>query len=162
MEIKNVFTEKVPAGRLIGKRYSRADANFGTYGAKWGEFFQNGWFATLEASGGRNEFDYVGMIRSWNNDFEYWIGMMFDPGAKVPDGFDYADIDEFEAAVFWIYGNEKSGELYSQCGACMRIMKERGWQWDDSGWHIERYNCPRFTEPDAQGNVILDFYIQMK
>ena len=158
MEIRNVFTEKVPDGRLIGKRY----VGMGNFAPKWGEFFQNGWFDALEAAGGRNEFDYVGMMRTVGGTYEYWIGMMFNPGADAPEGFDYADVDGFEAAVFWIYGDEKSGELYSQCGTCMRVMKERGWQWDDEGWHIERYNCPRFTTPDEQGNVILDYYIQMK
>ena len=34
---------------------------------------------------------------------------------------------------------------------------------DEQGafWFFERYVCPRFTEPDSQGNVILDICHQV-
>ncbi|MDR2504853.1 MAG: GyrI-like domain-containing protein [Oscillospiraceae bacterium] len=161
MEIKKVFTETVPAGRLIGKRYTDEDKVGGSFGAKWGEFMQRGWFAALEQAGGKVEFDYVAIMRMNEGEFEYWIGMFFDKNANVPEGFESIDTEEFEAAVFWIYGNAENGEIYCQEDACLAEMNKRGWRKKQDGWEIERYNCPRFTGPDDAGNVILDYYIQI-
>jgi hypothetical protein len=162
MEIRNVFRETVPPARLIGKRYADADRQNGSFGHKWDEFFKSGWFGELERAGGKAEFDYIGMMRVAGGAFEYWIGMLFAPGAKAPDGFDFADIGGFGAAVFWIYGNPDSGELYGidSHNRCLGLLSGKGWAAKDGGWCIERYNCPRFTEPDSDGNVVLDYYIE--
>ena len=44
-EIVKVFRERVPAARLIGKRYSMAEEGAASH---WGEWFENGWFLPLE------------------------------------------------------------------------------------------------------------------
>lgn len=44
---------------------------------------------------------------------------------------------------------------------CQAELDRRGWVRKDAGWHFERYNCPRFTTPDAQGNVILDYGVPL-
>jgi hypothetical protein len=161
MEIKNTFKETVQPARLVGKRYTDSDRLGGSFAHKWHEFFGNGWFDALEKAGGKPEFDYLGMMRFAGGAFEYWIGMMFAPGAAAPEGFDSVDVGGFDAAVFWIYGNPDSGELYGLDlhNKCLAIMAERGWAPKDGGWCLERYNCPRFTSPDGNGNVILDYYI---
>lgn len=161
MEIKNIFKETVPAARLIGRRYTDDDRENGLFAHKWCEFFMNGWFNRLEQAGGIEEFDYLGMMRVVNGVFEYWIGMLFTPGADVPDGFDFVDFDAFDAAVFWIYGNPESVEIYGHdvhC-KCLGLLPENGWTRKENGWWIERYNCPRFTEAGERGNVILDYYL---
>ena len=40
-EIVKAFRERVPAARLIGKRYSMAEEGAASH---WGEWFENGWF----------------------------------------------------------------------------------------------------------------------
>ena len=30
------------------------------------------------------------------------------------------------------------------------------------GWWLERYNCPRFTAPDEQGRVVLDWAVDVE
>ena len=30
------------------------------------------------------------------------------------------------------------------------------------GWRLERYNCPRFTAPDEQGCVVLDWAVDVE
>ena len=43
-EIVKAFRERVPAARLIGKRYSMAEEGAASH---WGEWFENGWFLPL-------------------------------------------------------------------------------------------------------------------
>jgi hypothetical protein len=161
MNIQNIFRQIVPASRLIGKRYTDADRANGGFGHLWDTFFQNNWFNALEKAGGKTEFDYLGMMRVHGGIFEYWIGMLFAPDAAVPQGFDAADAEASDYAVFWLYGNPDNGELYGMAchNRCLDIMRQRAWVYNPDGWCIERYNCPRFTGKDAKGNVILDYYI---
>ena len=43
-EIVKCYKEHLPALRLIGKRYTDSDRiGISSFGAKWGEWFQNGW-----------------------------------------------------------------------------------------------------------------------
>ena len=164
MEITKIFKETVKEGRLIGKRYTNNDRVNGSFGHKWGEFFQKGWFAELENAGGKIEFDYIAPMRVNAGIFEYWIGMMFAPDAIVPEGFDYIDIESYESAVFWICGNPDNGELYGMNAhnTCTELLKAKGWKIKENGWIIERYNCPRFTQADENGDVILDYYIAVE
>jgi len=158
MEMKNVFTEKIPAFRLIGKKYYMND----DWSQKWEEFFQNGWFDILEKSGGNSEFDYLGMKRIKNGELEYWIGMIFPENAEIPRAFEFVDVEELDYVVFWLYG--KSGELTGMSchEKCLEELKEIERKRKEDNWCIERYNCPRFTTPDEKGNVILDYYISVE
>ena len=40
-----------------------------------------------------------------------------------------------------------------------KAMEEKGYINDGFAWSMELYNCPRFTTPDEQGRIILDYYI---
>jgi hypothetical protein len=153
MEIKKVFKEIVPSSRFIGKKNS-----------EWGLFWKNGWFDILEKAGGKSEFDYIAMKRVVNGDVEYWIGMLFDPNAPVPEGFDFVDFESFKAAVFWLYGNPDNGELYGleTHNHCLEKFPVHGFIRREDYWCIERCNCPRYTTPDEKGNVILDYYISIE
>jgi hypothetical protein len=50
-----------------------------------------------------------------------------------------------------IYGKEEQG---------LQALKAKhpdfSFDWMKSDWFAERYACPRFTTPDAEGNRILD------
>ncbi len=163
MEIKKVYRESIPKVKLIGKRYTNADRDSaGTFASYWQQAFQEGWFETLQQCAGIPNIseDYIGAMRMTGGDggFEYWIGVLLDPAARVPEGFQAIEIEAGDLGVCWLYGDEKSGELYSMeaTDMSMAALSEKGWRFSDKGWFLERYNNPRFTEPDGKGYVILD------
>ncbi len=163
MEIKKVYKESMPALRLIGKRYTNSDRDTtGTFAGHWQQWFQQGWFgALLEQCKNlpNGSSDYIGAMRmTQGENFEYWIGAFFAAEAQVPEGFEAMEFETGDIGVCWLYGNDKSGELYSREASdmAMAAMKERGWKFSEKGWFFERYCCPRFTVPDDEGNVILD------
>ncbi|GHU78790.1 hypothetical protein AGMMS49992_30040 [Clostridia bacterium] len=166
MKITNVQKVSYPQCRFIGKRYVDGDRlNNGSFGHKWGEFFQNGWFEPLEKLGGLAEAGdaYVGLMRD-ADPFEYWIGMFFPSDTEAPEGYTYVDIPATDYAICWLYGDEKTGELYGMDAheRCVNAAKEHGMARKDGGWAFELYNCPRFTTPDEHGNVVLDYGIEIE
>ena len=167
-EIIKVQREHLPALRLIGKRYTDVDRENGSFGHKWGEWFQKGWFAVLEQLGEAKEIEngYLGFMRCYPN-FEYWIGMFFPPGTVAPDGYDFIDMDEGDVGVCWIQGKGDDGSIYGMHDKCLETLRENGMgeyrkSEDGRSYFFERYNCPRFTQNDENGNVILDYGIYLK
>lgn len=165
-KVIKVSKESFPPIRLIGKRYTDIDrGRDGGFSQKWGEWFEQGYFRPLEqlgtapASGDA----YIGCMRCVG-EFEYWIGMFFPEGTPVPDGYMFVDIPAGDVGICWIYGRQDTGELYGQEAheMCVARIKEAGWSIADNPWFFELYNCPRFTTPDEEGNVILDYgmYLQ--
>lgn len=157
-----------PALRLIGRRYTEADRKNGTFGEKWGEWFEKGLFAPLEAlprpeDGAAFDNSYIGAMRMADGAFEYWIGMFFPEDREAPEGYEQADLPAGSCALLWIRGRESTGEIYGMEAVrlCYDELERRGWRERESGWHFERYNCPRFTAPDEDGNVILDYGIYL-
>jgi len=166
-EIIKVYRESLPPLRFIGKCYTIVDRKEG-YGHKWGEWFQNGWFAELEQLGEAKNIDngYIGFMRYNSNDaentFEYWIGMFFLVNTPIPEGYEFIDLDEGNIGVCWIQGKEEDGSIYSMHEACITQFRENNMDHFKSDaenriYFFERYNCPRFTQKDEQGNVILDY-----
>ena len=45
---------------------------------------------------------------------------------------------------------------------CLEKLKSLGFKRKEDDWCFERYNCPRFTTPDEEGNVILDYGISIE
>jgi hypothetical protein len=170
--IVKIYKESLPDLRFVGKRYVDADRVNGSFGAKWGEFHQNGWFDVLERNitllpekyeGGA----YLGFMRMFNGAFEYWIGMFAEANSPVPEGFESIDVPAGEIATAWIYGREDNGEIYGMepHNASVEKFTKQGWQLGDSEPHcysFERYQCPRFTTDDGDGRVILDYCIYLK
>jgi len=166
-DIINCFKEHLPSLKLIGKRYIDSDrgAN-GSFGAKWGEWFQNGWFDQIESLGTlpENGDAYLGVMRCVDETFEYWIGMFFPVSTEAPEGYSSIEIPESDIATCYIYGREDSGELFGldAHNACMKKVAEQGFTLQKDPWYFERYNCPRFTTPDEHGKVILDYCVTIK
>jgi len=165
-KIVKAYKESYPATRFIGKRYTDTDRVNGFFGAKWGEWHANNLFAPLETLEmlPENGDAYVGAMRMHNGVFEYWIGLHLPAGTEVPDGYECVDIEPMDYAVFWLYGNEQNGELYGMDNhvMCEEEIKNQGWTQRNDYWCFERYNCPRFTNPDVHGNVILDYGIAIE
>lgn len=160
--ITRVFREVLPDAKLIGRRYTNADRDAsGSFGPKWGEWFENGRFESLEkcdrvrpVSG-----DCFGAMRDATEGFEYWIGMLAEPGSDVPEGFEAVEIPGGPLGVCYVRGRADSAELFG-CDvhdACVAAWAAQGWQVPNAAWFFERYNCPRFTVPNETGSVILDY-----
>ena len=132
----------------------------------WGEWWENGWFDVLEQLPQLpiNDNAYLGALRVADGVLEYWIGMFFEADTPVPDGFDFADTDPMNYAVYFLYGSEQSGELFGleRHNMCLEDLKARGITRFEDNWCIERCNCPRFTTPDEHGNVVLDYLISVE
>ena len=159
MKVTRVDDEKTSAVRFIGKKYKN--------GSAWGQWWENGWFGVLENTDGLsplNDNGYIGLMRSDNDGFEYWIGMFFLPDSEVPEDFDHLDIPKTEFAVFHIYGNEQKGEIYGEppYKMCQEKLATDGLSQVTDCLRFERYNCPRYTTPDKDGNIILDYLIAVK
>ena len=166
-EIVKTYRQSVPATRFIGKKYGDDDRVNGSFGARWHDWFENGWLELLEKSysGDLKEHhedggSYIGLMRDGpDGKFEYWIGIFFPEGTDVPDGFDCVDFPAGYLGVCWIYGAE--GEVYMKEGECGEKLQADGYE-ITLDWCFERYACPRFTTPDDKGNIILDicFYVK--
>lgn len=163
-KIVEVKREHFPKARFIGKRYTDADRVNGMFGAKWGKWWANDWFTPLEEMGVLPLNDgCMAAMRVVDGVFEYWIGYFFAEGTAAPEGYEFVDTEPVDFAKFWIYGNENNGELYGMDvhNMCLEEIKKRGWERFEDNWCFERYNCPRFTTPDENGNVILDYGISI-
>lgn len=170
-KIIKVYKELLPAVQFIGKCYTNADRKNGGFGEKWGEWFQNGWFEALETAGKQPEIEngYLGLMLYNPHDtadsFAYWIGLFFTPGTPVPTGFESFLLESGSAGVCWIQG-QGDGSLYQMHENCIQKLGENGmdhYKMDDKNriCCFERYNCPRFTDADENGNVILDYGVYL-
>lgn len=166
IEIVKTYRQSLPALRFIGKRYTDADRDqHGGYGKLWGEWFQQNAFAPLEQMGSSPEHGdaYLGLM-TMGGGFAYWIGMFMPAGTEVPEGYACLDVPACDVGICWIRGREANGEIYGQHAhdLCVHTMKEAGYEFAENAIFFERYNCPRFTTPDAEGKVILDYGIAIK
>lgn len=130
--------------------------------AFWDKCFSDGTFTKLEELREYHiDKSYVGWMGDWNTDnkFTYLCGMIMKPNTPVPEGFVYRDIPASTVATGWIQGLEK--DVYSVAyDYTLKALEDQGYNVDEeSPWCMELYNCPRFTSPMENGEIILDFYI---
>ena len=160
-ELIKTFREDVPAMRFIGKKYP----NFGPW---WGEWFANGWFDQIEAAMGGTEAilniwenggGYVGLERRCpGKPFEYWIGMFVPVEIVPPEGFAVLDFPAAGLGTCWIYGKENEVHDTSACRSAVERAGMTVWTDKEGGvWSFENCTCPRYTTPDEQGNIIMDY-----
>jgi len=165
-EITKVYRQTMGISKFIGKRYTNKDRVDGSFGAKWGEWFQNEWFALLEKqavdcmkSTCEDGAATIGLMREISGGFEYWIGYFMPISTPVPEGFDSVDFPKSDIGVCWVYGKEE--EIFMQEGRCGERLEAEGFKMKGE-WCFERYTCPRFTTPDEKGNITLDigFFVE--
>ena len=159
-EIIKAFKEYIPNMRFIGKKY-------GEFG-HWDEFWANDWFGLLEKTMGgtdvilniwENGGGYVG-LEHWtpNAPFEYWLGMFTPIDTPVPEGFEYVDFSGLSLGTCWIHGLEAEVHNTSACQPTLIKIGMTIWKDANGGtWSFENCLCPRYTAPDENGKIILDY-----
>jgi hypothetical protein len=89
-------------------------------------------------------------------DFSYIVGMLMKNGVSVPDGYCYRNIEETDVAIGWIKGKDTADVCSSAHSQTVQALQEKGYTCDRMKWCMELYSCPRFTQPDDNGDIILD------
>lgn len=170
MEIVKSYVQKMPAFRFIGKCYGDEDRVDGGFGAQWGECFGTDFFGSIERavtgeSIGEDSDAFIGLMRCKEGEpFVYAIGMFVPADTQAPEGMTAIDFPASTFGICWLHGFES--ELYCHEPDAAARLGEEGHMIvnDEKGacWFFERYACPRFTTPDAEGKVILDigFFIE--
>ena len=173
IEVTNVYKERYPALRLIGKRYTNDDRDkAGGFGDQWDEWNGGDKFSLMKQAVEVLPFceDPLGLMtmRGDMTGFTYWVGLFFPAGTNVPDGYDCLDLPESDIGVGWVRGNLEDGEIFGgpPHEAVCQKMNEQGFgnfrsdiagQGSDTYCFFERYNGTRFDNKDANGNVTLDY-----
>lgn len=134
--------------------------------AFWDTCFSDGTFSTLEQQA---DFiynpAYVGVMMDWDKGdgyFTYICGILMKEGVTAPDGFAMHVLPPTDAAVSWIQGKDVSDVCAKAHEQTEQALKEAGYNCDGIQWCMELYNCPRFTTPNENGEIILDYYIPCK
>lgn len=124
--------------------------------AFWDECFRTSMFKVLEAM---KDFVYNPAYVGYMNMHSYTCGVLMKIGCPIPEGMTVHEITPTKAAVGWIQGHEKDVFMNAH-KLTETALEEWGYKYNpDCKWSMEFYNCPRFTEKDDQGRVILDYYI---
>ena len=168
-ELVHFEVKDFPETTLIGKelRYSmellmKGDNRIPAF---WDACFADGTFIRLEA---QKDFvldgSYVGAMQDWDKgdgDFSYICGMLMKSGAAVPEGCISRVLPASRIAVGWIKGKDTPDVSSVAHALTEGRLKEEGFTNEKMAWCMEVYTCPRFTTPDADGNIILDYYIPL-
>lgn len=153
----------MPASVVVGKSItvSMSEMANNPIPAFWGRCFEQGLFAPLEAQADMVvEDSYVGWMRFLSQDsFEYVCGMLMKPGCQIPGGYLAIEKPETDVAIGWVQGKES--DVYPAAHHLTEQgMINDGYKMNmQAGWSMELYNCPRFTTPNEQGLIILDYII---
>lgn len=151
--VRHVERVALPALRLIGRT-----------GTRWADWWAGGWFDTLEHhTVPPCDPDYVDCYRICNGQEEAWIGMLFPQNAPVPESFHTVELPAGDYALCYLRGREDDPGLYGPAARmlCEQAMAEQGLT-PAPGLTLVRYNCPRFTTPDAEGCVTVDYLLPLK
>ena len=103
--------------------------------------------------------DYVGVMIDWykgDGNFSYIVGMLMKAGVDVPDGFFSRALPAAKVAVGWIQGKDTADVCSNAHALTEKALKAEGYTCDTMRWCMELYNCPRFTQPDANGEIVLE------
>lgn len=110
-------------------------------------------------------------VAGWMGDFvpggdhyTYLAGVLFQPGAPAPEGFEVRDIAAAEMAWGWVQGTEgeEGGDMMAGASGHVNGAREAaGYDYDPSGglFEMEVYTYERFRSALERGEQpILDFY----
>lgn len=151
--VRHVERVALPPLRLIGRT-----------GTRWADWWANSWFDALEHhTVPPCDPDYMDCYRICNGQEEAWIGMLFPQNAPVPASFHTVELPAADYALIYLRGREDDPDLYGPAARalCIQAMAEQGMP-PAPGLTLVRYNCPRFTTPDAEGCVTVDYLLPLK
>lgn len=164
-KLVNLQVKELPRMYVVGRAIRvKMDMEENPIPALWDRCFAEGTFETLEALEDYHlDKDYVGWLGDWSEDsFVYICGMLMKPEVPVPEGFDWRELAPAKAGVGWIKGRVPE-VLFHAHDLTLEALLEAGYEPDHgAGWSMELYNCPRYTNPDENGELILDYYIAVK
>lgn len=152
-----------PPLRFIGKRF--------TDYPNWGLFWENNWFDDIEKAGARaalNDDSYCVLTGFTPEGIEFYLGEFFPANTRVPAGFDYADLPAMDAGMCYIKGSvgDCVNFVMTQRDQLLSELAKNGMTVTQGTtpprWaSFERDNCPRWTTPDEDGEVILDYALYL-
>ena len=168
-EIIKIYTEELPQTRFIGKKYGINNQIQHSFSHLWDQWFNSGWFEQIEKSvlllGLEKEWfhesgSYIG-LEIWNDAgfFEYWIGMFTPARTMVPENMEFLDFSANKLGVGWVHGTMDN--IFEMHEIIKELLITEGYIPiinSDGNWiSFERYNCPRFTTPDRDHKLVLDY-----
>ena len=155
VEIIKTSKETVPPLRFIGKKYGDADRVDGLFGAKWGEWFENGWFDQLEALKPMVGWGhYIGLMGHEDGVFKYWIGMFLPADTIPPEGFEYMDYPACNLGVCRIKGSEDA--IYGNEPMCCDKLQQEGFEMLDREFICFERELDCDDRTLAEGEMLLD------
>ncbi len=103
----------------------------------------------------------VGFMSDVSGDgFTYTCGVPLTHNAStVPEGYTVKEIHPAKVAVGYVKGKDVADVCMQAHQFTVDKIKSEGYKADMYSWCMELYNDPRFTQPDPDGNVILDYYL---
>ena len=167
-QLINFSIKLQPSILLIGKqiRYSMQAHMQGDnrMPAFWQACFAQDTFAPLEAQGSFLYDDaYVGTMTDWDKgdgDFSYIVGMLMKPGATIPQGYAAKPLPTCQVAIGYIKGKDTQDVCAHAHALTEAALRKAGHKCDAIPWCMERYG-EAFAMPDADGDIVLDYYIPL-
>ncbi len=175
-EIVNMYYERMPAARLVGRRYTSADLDEDfMFGRVWGEWFANDWFNFLWQQGEQGALPgqegAAFFAREWQKGSRaYWIGVMKPEGTPVPEGFACVDFPAGVVGVCWERGSTED-PAFLRDTAHFKVLDHLLAQGNEahteiSGdgiyWTFERYDEGRYFTRDGDGKVVVDRLVYLR
>lgn len=167
-ELLQCIITKMPKVMVVGKELipdmTRLNKGENPIPEFWNQCFKDNIFANLEAQDSALlNSDYVGVMytdKATGQAFRYLVGMLMSEDAVIPEGYQTFLIDACEVGIGYIRGEE--GDVLMNAH---RLTSEAIQRLNRSAtqlpWIMELYNCPRWTNPDENGKVILDYYLPL-
>lgn len=135
-------------------------------GGFWQDCFADGTLSTLEEQADFVFEDaYVGFMADWDKvdgNFVYVVGMLLKEGFILPEGFVARELPSQSVAIGWIQGKDTADVCAPAHELTEKALTEQGYTSQGMAWCMEYYGCPRFTTPNENGEIILDYYIPCK
>lgn len=158
---------ELPTLYAVGAQLDVLNSGDNPIPAQWRAAFQAGLFKRLERLPDAYSADMMGVIHSWPGDmsrFYYIIGMLFNsPVLDLPEGCVQQELTGGPTLCGYVRGRDASYTIAQAHDLTLARAQGLGYEFDLARlWLLEGYNCPRFTQPDAQGRIIFDYYIPVK
>lgn len=171
VDLLQVYRQTFAPACFVGKKYGENDRKNGTFAHLWQGFFARGEekplleIASNRKSATPEDNALIGLLRCEDGEeTQYLIGMFLPADTVTPAGYMAIPFSAANIATCWLCGPPE--EVFKQEMVCHQKLLDEGYRFakDEAGamWFYERYVHPRFTEPDDEGNVVLDMCFFIK